>query len=199
MHSNCYVVYSNEHQQCVIIDPAARQCENIMPFLIEKHLIPSYIIATHEHVDHTWGCNYLRDTFQAKLVCSSDCFRYMNVNSRSYFQLYYDDCEYDYQIEAPDFYTDDLKEGLCINDIQLRFHTTPGHSIGSICIEIVDNNVIISGDTLMQTKPYIAKPTGNKHQFAASISFIKQTFRPNTIVYPGHGDSFELHQVNDIL
>lgn len=199
MQSNCYVIYSDSYPKCIVIDPASQHCENIMPLLKAKQIVPAFVITSHEHVDHTWGCNYLRETFRSKLVCSKDCFKYMNVNSRSYFQLYYDDCEYDYTISKPDLFTDDLTNGLLLNDIRLKFLRTPGHSLGSICISIDGIDAIFGGDTLLQTKPYIAKPTGNKQQFANSLTFIKQQFNSNTLVYPGHGECFVLHDVNDSL
>ena len=36
-------------------------------------LIPEYIILTHEHFDHIWGCNYLVNKYSTRIICSKQC------------------------------------------------------------------------------------------------------------------------------
>lgn len=195
MNSNCYVIHQEQHKECVVIDPAAEKCENILPYLEANNIVPKFVLLTHEHVDHTWGCNYLREEFGAKVLCSRNCAKYMNVNSRSYFQLYYDQCDYEYQIAEPDqFVEEGFRISLC--GVEFVFFETSGHSAGSVCIEIKGENTIIGGDVLMKTKPYISKPTGNKQLFEESIMRMKALFPPTAMVYPGHGEPFELANVN---
>lgn len=195
MNSNCYVIHHEQNPECIVIDPAAEKCENIVPYFEKNGLVPAWVILTHEHVDHTWGCNYLRERYGAKLLCSENCAKYMNVNSRSYFQLYYDQCDYEYLIAEPERFVGE-GSACSLSGVDFSFYETPGHSLGSVCIEIRGANAVIGGDVLMETRPYISKPTGNKIQFEESIMKMKAMFLPTTSVYPGHGSIFELSNVN---
>ena len=76
------------------------------------------------------------------------------------------------------------------NTYEIKFISTPGHSLGSICIDIDDQ--LFSGDTIMQYKPYINKRNGNKEMFLQSIEKIITEYSANTMVYPGHGTNFLL-------
>ena len=70
----------------------------------------------------------------------------------------------------------------------INFYYTPGHSMGSICINI--NNMIFTGDTIMEFKPFINKQNGSLDIYKKTIKKIVSLFNPEWIVYPGHGNSF---------
>jgi len=189
MVSNCFVVIDDEAKRCVCIDPASEKSEREINFIEENGLILDYILLTHEHTDHTWGVNSLIDKYpSAKVICSELCKEALPREAKAYFQFYYDDPNYSYNVERVDYTTEELKWHLEWVGHSIKFITAPGHSPGSVCIAIDD--VVFGGDTLMPFKPFIKKRNGGSvEQFQESIKKLINTFPEDTIVYPGHGEA----------
>lgn len=186
MTSNCYVVYDEDTKHCLVIDPASEKSLREIQFIEENRLTLDYIIVTHEHTDHNWGVNSLREHFpDVKMLCSELCNKYVKKTNRAYFLFYYDDPDYCYEIAPADilFKTDD---SLNWEDYQIHFVMTPGHSYGSMCIEIC--GMLFTGDTIMPFKPYFNGRDSNQNDWHKSIDRIRNLYVYETIVYPGHGE-----------
>lgn len=190
MTSNCYIVWDDITKRAIIIDPASEYSLREINFIEENNLYLDYIILTHEHTDHTWGVNALLDKFKSKVICSEKCKINLPKSGNMYFLLYYERENYTYNVRQVDLTTDFLKNELLWNDYIIKFIPTPGHSIGSVCIDI--NNNLFTGDTIMQYKPYINKRNGDLELYKLSIQHIINTYSPETNIYPGHGDPFLL-------
>ena len=199
MTSNCYVVYDEDTKRCLVIDPASEKSLREIQFIEEKGLALDYIILTHEHTDHTWGVNALIDNYQiVKIVCSELCKKALNREAKIYFQLYYDNPNYTYNVERIDCTTEELGWKMEWCSHKIVFIPTPGHSPGSVCIAI--DNFLFGGDTLMPFKPFIKKRNGGSmEQLKDSIDKLEKSYAPSTIVYPGHGESGKLSEMIIIL
>lgn len=190
MTSNCYVVYDEDTKRCLVIDPASEKSLREIQFIEENGITLDYIILTHEHTDHNWGVNSLRGHFpNAKLVCSELCNKYVKKTNRAYFLFYYDDPDYRYEIAPADIL---IKEDSCLDWIghQIQFMMTPGHSYGSMCIDI--DGMLFTGDTIMPFKPYFNGRDSNEDDWKESIRIINSKFGIETVVYPGHGEKLTL-------
>lgn len=190
MTSNCYVVYDEDTKRCLVIDPASEKSLREIQFIEENGIALDYIILTHEHTDHNWGVNSLRGHFpNAKLVCSELCNKYVKKTNRAYFLFYFDDPDYRYEIAPSDVL---IKEdgSLYWNGHRVQFVMTPGHSYGSMCIDV--DGMLFTGDTIMPFKPYFNGRDSNEEDWNESISRIKTLFPDNTVIYPGHGDKLTL-------
>lgn len=186
MTSNCYVVYDEDTKRCLVIDPASEKSLREIQFIEEKELALDYIILTHEHTDHNWGVNSLREHFTgSKLVCSEMCNKYVRKTNRAYFLFYYDDPDYRYEIAPADVL---VKEDGCIDwaGYQIHFVMTPGHSYGSMCIDIAWK--LFTGDTMMSFKPYFNGRDSNEEDWKKSIKNIINKYNDETQIYPGHGE-----------
>ena len=76
MNSNCYAVWDDSSDHCLLIDPASRFALKEVEFIEQVNLTLDYILLTHEHTDHTWGVNELtRRYVNAKVICSEACKR----------------------------------------------------------------------------------------------------------------------------
>jgi len=188
MTSNCYIVADEASKHCICIDPASEKSLREIDFIEKNGLTLDYIILTHEHTDHTWGVNALIDKYPVvKIICSEDCKQALNKEAKVYFQLYYDNPDYLYNVERVDYTTEELKWHLEWVGHSINFIATPGHSPGSVCIAIDD--VVFGGDTLMPFKPFIKKRNGgSKEQFQESVMKMVGLFNVDTLVYPGHGN-----------
>jgi glyoxylase-like metal-dependent hydrolase (beta-lactamase superfamily II) len=67
-----------------------------------------------------------------------------------------------------------------------KLFVTPGHTIGSCCYYIEDEDVLFSGDTLFQLSyGRVDFPTGNAMDMLASVKKLL-TLPEDVMVYPGH-------------
>ena len=191
MTSNCYVVYDEDTKRCLVIDPASEKSLREIQLIEEKGLALDHIILTHEHTDHNWGVNSLRDYFpEAKLICSELCNKNVKKTNRAYFLFYYDDPDYRYEIAPADVL---IKEDGCLgwNGQQIQFVMTPGHSYGSMCFDI--DGMLFTGDTIMPFKPYFNGRDSNEEDWKRSVTKISFSFK-DKIIYPGHGDILDFEQ-----
>ena len=167
MTSNCYIVWDDITKGAIIIDPASEYSIHESVFIEKNGLLLDYIILTHEHTDHTWGVNALLDRYDIKVVCSEICKNNLSKAGDMYFRLYYEREDYTYSVRRVDLNTESLNNQLDWRGNIIKFIPTPGHSMGSICIDI-DNN-LFTGDTIMQYKPYINKRNGSVELYKQSL------------------------------
>lgn len=191
MTSNCYVVYDADTKKCLVIDPASEKSLEEIHFIEENGLKLDYIIITHEHTDHNWGVNALRDKYPNTLfVCSEQCNKYVKKTNRAYFLFYYDDPHYRYEIAPADILISKNEETLSWDGRDIFFLLTPGHSYGSMCIDI--DGMLFTGDTIMPYKPYFNGRDSNEEDWIISIDMIKTLYNKRTMIYPGHGEVVNL-------
>jgi len=86
----------------------------------------------------------------------------------------------------------DLKNGdeIRIGNSVLKVIQTPGHTKDSICL--LGKGFIFTGDTLFKDgKGRTDLPGGSEKDLEKSLEKLKKIIKPETIVYPGHGEIFE--------
>lgn len=188
--SNTYLL-SKSTSSCIIIDPGTKDETDILAYVHEKNLRIDYIILTHEHFDHCWGVNHLIESSGAKVVCTRKCAEVVGKPS-NYFNKFYFNSEETYSVDRVDIMVEDIGYKMEWEGVELSFIKTKGHSPNSMCISV--EGVLFTGDTLLlNTKPVLMKRMGSsKEDLKISIETIFHKFEPETIVYPGHGDSFRL-------
>jgi glyoxylase-like metal-dependent hydrolase (beta-lactamase superfamily II) len=191
--SNCFVVYSSRWKECIVIDPGMEDCNKIIGFITQNQLNPQYILLTHEHFDHIWGVNKLREKYRVNLICSKTCSEAI-INSKRNLSLFYN--QKGFETLSADQTIEELNYTLKWNGINLEFIETSGHSKGSICVYF--ENVLFTGDTLIKDLKTVTKlPGGNISELKESIDFIKSKFKSiNPMVYAGHGECFLLNDID---
>lgn len=191
MTSNCYVVYDDDTKRCLVIDPGSEKSQREIEFIERNNLALEYIIITHEHTDHNWGVNALVARYpETKVVCSEACKHNLKKEVRTYFLFYYNNQNYHYRVCDIDLTTDDLDWSLEWSGNIIKFIPAPGHSMGSICIEM--NGMLFTGDAILQSKPHINKRNGSKDLYYVTVGRLRNSFPPDELIYPGHGDVFSL-------
>ena len=126
------------------------------------------------------------------MICSVLCKKNLSSEFQAYFLLYYDNPDYHYTVRRVDYTTDELGNELEWQGHKIEFINTPGHSLGSICILI--NDILFSGDTIIQAKPYINKRNGSKEKYKVSVAKVINRFDGKQLIYPGHGNIFKLKE-----
>ena len=191
-----YILTKDEWKECLIIDPF--NYENIDLWLQSNKKTCSYVFLTHEHYDHIAAVNQLREKFLAKSVASENCAKRV-ANARKNLSVYFDALLDMHGIpvttRTEPYTVDKIDITFChqydmiFHGVVIHFVETPGHSPGSVCIEV--EGCIFTGDSLLKDTPVITKfPEGNRIDYLnVTLPYLKEICE-NTVVYPGHGESF---------
>ena len=195
INSNSFVVYTEANNFCVIIDPGTEDCADLIAFINQKKLIPEYIILTHEHFDHIWGVNKLKEIFNCKLLCSKDCSARITSRKKN-MSFFYN--QVGFETYPADIHIEDIDYQIFWNQKVIEFISTKGHSDGSICI-LIENN-LFCGDTIINNcKTVIKLPGGSKSKLINSLSLLEKKFSGKQIrIHSGHGESFWYEDVKNI-
>lgn len=185
--SNSFIIYTDKNKSCIIVDPGSEKSKNLIEFINEKQLEPEYIFLTHEHFDHIWGVNKLKDIYDVKIISSKECSLNI-VNKKKNLSVFYDQVGFD--CYPADILIEDIENKLSWNDNCIRFFKTKGHSEGSICFSI--SNYLFTGDTLIKDEKTVTKlPGGNKEKLILSNVLLLNNFEKiNPLVYAGHNQPF---------
>lgn len=183
---NCYLYYDETSGDGIIIDPASYdkfEGEEIINLVKSKKINLKYIINTHGHIDHVLGNRFAVNNFRCPLLIHTDDLFLLN-NSRTQGNLY--NLKVDKSPEPDGFITEDLK--IKLNETEISFIHTPGHSPGGVCIVDHLNKTVFSGDTIFRES--IGRtdlPGGNFNILLNSIKnklFLK--CGDDYTLYPGH-------------
>ncbi len=174
--TNSYIVYSDDRQSCIIIDPASEY----PPMLQElKHLglVPSHIILTHGHGDHTGGIRYFQENFPGILVVANIRDREFMLDRRA--SLGSGDISADIWVKDDcDFEAGSLK---------MKLISTPGHTEGGMCIYFEDEGILFSGDTLFfSSVGRTDLPGGSMDKLLDSLKNKIFVLPDSVKVFPGH-------------
>lgn len=188
--SNCYVLYDKEKgEDCVIVDPGSRCEDELLDFILQEELRPTYIILTHEHFDHCWGVNQLVAKYHIPVVCSELCAEAIKYEKRNC-SVFYDNKEA-FTINSETLSVESLSYVMKFIDNSILFFQTPGHTEASISFVIGD--YLFTGDTLIKDERTVTKlPTGSMERLNESIKLYEQMKGKGLMVCPGHGEMFEL-------
>ncbi len=174
---NTYILHDQQH--VLIVDPGA-QAKYIFPF-IEPGEVVDGIVLTHGHEDHTLSADDLSEAYH--------CPVYMDMDD--YFLV--DPKETRYGYDAPVYAAiTPLEETMTIGKFPLQVISTPGHTIGSVCIRY--RNLLFTGDTLFAGD--IGRTdlmSGDEEQMMKSLQIFK-TLPHDLRILPGHGPSSTIKQ-----
>lgn len=189
--SNAYLVVCKKNKACIVIDPGSKEQCDIRDFIFDNGYSLDYIMLTHEHFDHCWGVNSLLDTFNTKVVTTRLCAEWIKT-PMNYFNKLYFNSDKMYSIERTDVIVEDINMSLEWNGCRISFIDAKGHTNRGMCISV--SNALFTGDTMIyNTKPFLKKKYGASiEDLKNTIDNIYSSFDNDTIVFPGHGDTFKL-------
>ena len=180
--SNCFIVFHENNNSCIVIDPGSENSCNIENAINEREV--DYIFLTHEHFDHIWCTDKIREKYNAKLCCSADVAKSI-TNKKKNLSLFVD--QIGFELNIPDVILDH-KQHINWYGTLIEIIHTPGHTEGSICIKINDN--LFTGDTIIKDTQTVTKlPSGNKDKLQNSIEKLAQMGLSDFNLYCGHGEN----------
>lgn len=187
LQENCYVV-SDETKECVIIDCGAfyeKEQKTIAQYIEAQGLKPVDFIATHGHIDHHFGDQFIYRTYGLKVkVHRADAFL---------MQLLQEQAEAFAGVKLSDDFPSvgqylSLDDTISFGTHEFTLIETPGHTPGSVFFYCQDEHVAFSGDTLFHLS--IGRTDlqgGSMFQMIQSLRMLSQ-LPDNTKIHPGHGE-----------
>lgn len=178
--ANSHLFYDDETNMAIVFDVGGKP-NNLVDFLNSNNLKLEYIVLTHGHGDHIGGVLELIDVTKAKVVGhkkDADMLKNADYNLSSQMGKR---VEFDL-----DIFVEDGQE-MDLSGFKLKFYHTPGHTPGSICIQL--DKYLVSGDTLFRSS--IGRTDFAGGDSAAMMKSLKKIAKLNSelIVLPGHEDS----------
>lgn len=189
--SNCYVIYDkNINDNCIVVDPGEEDNKLLNAYLTENELIPEYIVLTHEHFDHCWGCVDLEKRYHVPVICSKKCGERIST-PKGNLSLFYNYIGFSCRNKV--IATEYLNNRLVWNGVIVDFIHTYGHTDSGLSILI--NEHLFTGDTLIKGLKTVTKlKCGSKEDLKLSIDFYGFLKGKGILVHPGHGDGFALDE-----
>lgn len=181
--TNCYLLKNKETGELVIIDPGAA-ADKIAQKVDEMQGKPVAVLLTHGHFDHILAAEEIRDRYHIPIYASAkekNTLMDPQINLSGYGGGV---CS----INA-DEYLSDLQvvelAGLSVQMIE-----TPGHTVGSCCYYLKDEEILFSGDTVFcGSVGRTDFPQGSTADIVRSLHRLLDSLPDDTEVYPGHDAS----------
>lgn len=181
--TNCYFLKNRETGEMLIVDPGDAS-EKIFRKVSEMNGRPVGILLTHGHFDHILAVEAVRDKYKIPVYASRFEQQMLLEPSMNMSGHYGTGCS----IKAENL-LDDLQvfeaAGFSIQMIH-----TPGHTPGSCCYYVKEEQVLFSGDTLFYGSVGRTDfPGGSTAQIVQSLHKLVDSLPVETEVYPGHDAS----------
>ena len=187
LQCNCSIFGDEQTREAIVIDPGG-EIDKITEVLDQHQLRVKAIVITHAHIDHVAGAHKLRALTSAPVYLNQrdkDLLNALDMQARWL------------GIETPERTPVDsaADDGTVLRLGSADFNVlhTPGHTQGSLCIWIPQENKLIAGDTLFRDS--IGRtdlPGGNARQILSSIKTRLFDLPDTATVIPGHGPSTTL-------
>lgn len=179
LETNCYIADLNG--EAFAVDPGDSGRE-IAKLLKEENLQLRAILLTHGHYDHILGVNDLSAAFPEAQIVIGQAERAMIEDPSLNCGFFNETAEI-----SPDRFVDDGDELLLIGR-KVQVFVTPGHTAGSVCYYLPEEEILFSGDTVFRgSYGRIDLPTGSPQKMGESLRRILTELPAETAVFPGHG------------
>jgi hydroxyacylglutathione hydrolase len=181
--SNTYICATNAPNECFLVDPGL-DAESIDATLIDLALHPRFIFCTHGHFDHVGSSSFFQKKYGTKVFLHAADVKTLKASNLVLMAF-----KLSYRIELPelDIVSDD-DFSMTIDGKPLRYHAVAGHTPGSCVIQF--GQALFTGDTLYRRGVGLSRLHGEDPvRLRASLRAVWNRFPPESMVYPGHGDS----------
>lgn len=185
MENNSAILISN--RKCIVIDPSWNG-DRLIKYIEENDLELTAIIATHLHYDHVFDLDvfierYKVINFYCSMKSKDEISFFLNNKNNNLFL--------NPKVNLNNvniIYTDEKTK---IDDFDISFILTPGHSESSMCIKY--NDTIFTGDHIfVYDIGRTDLPFSNHIDMVKSINKLSKELNKENVnfnIIPGHGDS----------
>ena len=182
LQCNCSVIGDEQTREAMVIDPGD-QIDDILGILKQENLTVKQIVITHAHIDHVGGAMKLKAATGAPIL--------MNQNDQALLKMLDVQASWVGMRPPGAVHVDEaIGDGTVLKTggITANVIHTPGHTEGSICVYVPQENKLIAGDTLFAGS--IGRtdlPGGSFDKIMKSLHGQVLALPDETVVVPGHG------------
>jgi hydroxyacylglutathione hydrolase len=184
---NTFVVWDELTKESALVDPGCSdelEENKLSDFIKTNELIPKYLINTHCHLDHIWGCRFVKDKYNPVYLIPEDDLTLLN-NAGAQAELY--GIQFGDPPSPDEFISEEIK--LSLGESSIKFLFTPGHTPGEFCLYFPNERFCIVGDVIF--KDSIGRTDlwgGDYDTLIDSITTKLLSLDDDVIIYSGHGD-----------
>ena len=189
LQCNCSILGDETSREAIVVDPGD-DIPKIMAILNRHHLTVKQILITHAHIDHIAGAARLKQLTGAPILYNPRDLPLVKMMDAQAGWLDMPTPE----VHSPD---DTLEDGrlITITGLTGNILHTPGHTQGSVCLHLPDQNLLLAGDTLFAgSVGRTDLPGGDGPTLIRSIHEKLLPLPDATIVIPGHGPKTTIGQ-----
>ncbi|MCD7765614.1 MAG: MBL fold metallo-hydrolase [Lachnospiraceae bacterium] len=178
--TNSYLAKNKKTGELLIIDPAD-QPDRLAQKISTMDGTPAAILLTHGHFDHIGAASALKEKYGISICAMKEEEEVLNDAQKNLTAWSGDG----YTLSADRFFRDG--ETVTLAGFLIQVLHTPGHTIGSACYYLPEEQVLFSGDTLFRCSVGRTDfPTGSMGAIHRSIHEKLFVLPDETEVFPGH-------------
>jgi glyoxylase-like metal-dependent hydrolase (beta-lactamase superfamily II) len=188
----CSILGDEATREAMVVDPGD-DIPSILARLAAHHLTVRQIVITHAHIDHIAGAQQLKRITGAPILYNQLDLPLVAIMDQQAAWL---------GVATPDVLPPDdhLQDNriLHLAETPITVLHTPGHTPGSLCLHLPDEELLVAGDTLFAGS--IGRtdlPGGDPKAILASIHDRLLTLPDSTRVIPGHGRATTIGEERD--
>lgn len=189
--SNTYILAAGTPGRCVVVDPGLDSIL-LKQTLNDVGWIPEAVLCTHGHFDHVGGAAELQAQHHIPVYLPA-----ADVKAAKMSNFLMAAFKIEKRIKLPEF---QLLRG---EDLRLEcagrsflFHSTPGHTPGSVAIEV--DGFLFSGDSLYAKRVGLSQlPGEDSPTLRHSLRRLFTRVAAEVLVLPGHGSSATLKDIRE--
>lgn len=190
MDTNSYVIYDENTLETIIIDPGV-DSKKIINFIDKNKLEPKEIVITHHHYDHIGAVDDLKRLYGCQVSIHKNDVKglkdpKLNLSKKG--------------LKKPISITADKvlldKSIIKVGNVNLRVIYTPGHTQGSICLKVKNEDIIFTGDTIfVDGVGRWDLEGGDENKMKNSLMNKVNRWEDKITIYPGHGEAATMEYV----
>ena len=179
-YTNCYICMNKDTKEGFIVDPGDDELK-ISVNVSRLEMIPKAILLTHGHFDHIGAVNQLKEGYNIPVIVGAKEEKVLTDSRMNLSSMFGEPVK----VNGDKFLEDG--ENFQVAGFDIQYVLTPGHTPGSGCFYIEEEQVLFSGDTLFQaSRGRTDFPGGSESDIIKSIKNKLLVLPGETEVYPGH-------------
>lgn len=179
-YTNCYICMNKDTKEGFIVDPGDDELK-ISVNVSRLEMIPKAILLTHGHFDHIGAVNKLKERYNIPVIVGAKEEKVLTDSRMNLSSMFGEPVK----VNGDRFLEDG--ENFQVAGFDIQYILTPGHTPGSGCFYIEEEQVLFSGDTLFQaSRGRTDFPGGSESDIINSIKNKLLVLPGETEVYPGH-------------
>jgi glyoxylase-like metal-dependent hydrolase (beta-lactamase superfamily II) len=183
LESNSYIIYGEHTMDALIIDPGD-EAQTLLKYVQKNSLRVQGIVLTHYHYDHIGAVEDIKKKHSCPVYIHKKDAQGLKTPEINHSASGY---RRPVAITADKLVSDG--DQIQAGEVVLEVIHTPGHTHGSMCLRVKNENIIFTGDTIFDDdlgRTDLAD--GSEDEMKRSIVNKVAKWSDDMVIYPGHAN-----------